>query len=43
MRRKVKKKTGFMGIQAGFQSFPYHMKNLLGDFMQNWRERVSSK
>jgi len=26
------KKTLFMGIQAGFQSFSYHMKNLLGDF-----------
>jgi len=21
-----------MGIQGGFQSFSYHMKNLLGDF-----------
>jgi len=33
MRRKVMlKKDSFMGIQAGFQSFSYHMKNLLGNF-----------
>jgi hypothetical protein len=33
MRRKMMlKKDSFMGIQGGFQSFSYHMKNLLVDF-----------